>query len=260
MNTIPHFNDTKYSEEISEELQNFLGEQAHRRNFLRAQKEAKQYYDGVSNKQVRDLINKIKGYIQRYNSKYTVDHILDRIIQGDEIFLTQFSVQPKRQGSSKDFGLQEFQVSRINSVLIEMGFQVVSIPTSGPKSIRIENGEFRFGVSKTASTTSSIDAVTSGNESKCIYNIMKVTHSLTSKKDKGGMQGHQLENALKGLENIDFTKSENLDKYVVVVLDGLYYQENPILFQIINKFKDNKHVYFTTSYKYQDVLRAILHN
>jgi hypothetical protein len=89
---------------------------------------------------------------------------------------------------------------------------------------------------------------------------MKVTHSIVGENDKGGMQNHQLENATTMIDSINFDLLENKNIYIILVLDGKFYVENKILQSLIKKYKNNNNVYFTTSYKYQDVLGSILHD
>ena len=44
------------------------------------------------------------------------------------------------------------------------------------------------------------------------------------------------------------------------ILDGKFYKNNSYVLELIEKYKNNKHVYFTTSDGIKEVIGAILHN
>jgi hypothetical protein len=242
------------------DFENFMGPMAHQREYSRLLNIVHDFYSEKNTKEIKNLIKKIQNFIKRTGGKLTVEDWINKIYQKDEAALALFSVQPKRQGSSKEYGSQQFQINVINSLIKKFKCEVESLSSCGQNSFRIHSGTISKGVSKDSDTSSSLDSLTITDNGLRIFNIMKVTHSIVGENDKGGMQNHQLENATTMIDSINFDLLENKNIYIILVLDGKFYVENKILQSLIKKYKNNNNVYFTTSYKYQDVLGSILHD
>jgi hypothetical protein len=238
----------------------FMGPAAYKREYERVINLVENIDSQENRKEIATLIKKIENFIKRTGSNSSVDFWIEKIKNKDEAALSLFSVEPKRQGSSKKFGSQQFQIDTINQLIESQGCEMKSLVNSGKESYRIYNGSILKGIEKDFETSSSLDSFTQTNTNLRIFNIMKVTHNIIGENDKGGMQNHQLENATKMIDTINFELVENENIYIILVLDGKFYTNNKILQENIKKYKNNKNVYFTTSYKYQDVLRSILHN
>jgi hypothetical protein len=257
--TFSHFDHSSISK-FEIDFEHFMGPMAHQREYSRLLNTTNDFYSGKNTKEIKKLVKKIENFIKRTGSKFTVEDWIDKIHQKDEAALALFSVQPKRQGSSKEYGSQQFQINVINSLIKEFDCKVENLSSTGQDSFRIYNGTISKGVPKNSDTSSSLDSITITNNGLRIFNIMKVTHSIVGDKDSGGMQNHQLDNATTLIDSINFDLLENKNIYIILVLDGKFYVENKILQSLIKKYKSNNNVYFTTSYKYQDVLGSILHD
>jgi hypothetical protein len=227
--------------------------------------ESKLLYNGIINKDTKNLRKKIKSACERFNYvKSDESVILTKIIEGDETYQKAFMIDPKRQNSSSSYGQEFLQKIYIQKKLdnnFGKIFNMEKLPSQGNDAYRIINGQILKGVPKNTDTSKSLDFKIHNPYGLEIYTVNKITtSSIEDNIDSGGAQSNQLELAEKGCNTIDFTDIINQNKYIILIFDGNFYLNNRYIFQLIDKYKDNKHIYITTADGIEKVIRSILHN
>jgi hypothetical protein len=252
--------------EMKSEFQDFYIEKSQNQvevNRLRLIRDSKWLLEGKVNKDTDALRTKIKNAIKRSCYKKTSEtDILIRIIEGDEVCHDRYMISPKRQNSKKDYGQEFLQDVYISNKLSEIGtFEYERLNNNGRDSYRIFNGEIVKGISKNTNTSKSIDFILHNQYGLDIYSINKVTASTVKEKgDSGGAQSNQMELAEKGCDTIDFSLKKYQNTYILLIFDGNYFYKNKYVLNLIEKYKDNKHIYITTSDGIKEVIGSILHN
>ncbi len=225
--------------------------------------DAKNYTEGKKTEGVKKFIEKYNSAKIRlgYKSETTIQYVAEEIIKGNDGFIGTFMVSPKRQ-HGKDVGAEYLQTTYIQNQLSEFsGVFINRLKNNGPESERIVDGKIIKGIEKSQNTTKSLDCLVDNPKDLVIRCINKVTTSLIQEiNDKGGAQGNQLELSEKDVDKIDFSLQSNQNVYIIFILDGKYYKNNPYVLGLIEKYKENKHVYLTTSDGIKEVIGAILHN
>jgi hypothetical protein len=217
---------------------------------------------GNKTKDAQKLIEKIKSAsIRQAWEKTTELDVIDKIIQGDDVTIGQFMIDPKKQ-HGKLIGAEYLQTVYIQNKLSEFdGVEIIRMNNKGIKSERIIDGRVVCGVKKNEKTTKSLDCEIKNNSGLRIRCINKTTTSLLKEiNDKGGAQDNQLQLSEKDVDKIDFNLPINNDLYIVFILDGKFYKNNDYVLGLIDKYKNNNHVYFTTSDGIKEVIGSILHN
>jgi hypothetical protein len=217
---------------------------------------------GNKTKDSQKLIEKIKSAsIRQAWEKTTESDVIERIIQGDDITIGQFMVDPKKQ-HGKLIGAEYLQTFYIQNKLSEFnGVEIKRMNNKGSKSERIIDGSIVCGIEKNENTTKSLDCEIKNDFGLRIRCINKATTSLLKDiNDKGGAQDNQLQLSEKDVDKINFDLSINKDLYIVFILDGKFYKKNSYVLGLIDKYKNNKHVYFTTSDGIKEVIGTILYN
>jgi hypothetical protein len=224
---------------------------------------SKSLLNGVSNKCTNTLRKKIESAIDRGGYKNTTEtDILTKIVNGDEVYQHMFMIDPKKQNGKSEYGQEFLQSKYLSDKLNKFeGFSFRKLPNNGKESYRISDGDIVKGIPKDVNTSKSIDYNLHNPHNLYIYTINKVTTSLIKKtKDSGGAQSNQMELAEKGCDTIDFSLEKHKNTYVLLIFDGTYYYNNQYIFNLIEKYKNNKHIYITTSDGIEEVIGSILHN
>lgn len=225
--------------------------------------DAKDYTEGSKTGGVKKFIEKYDSAKIRlgYKPETTIQYVAEEIIKGNDGFIGTFMVSPKRQHGKK-VGAEYLQTTYIQNQLLEFdGFSIDRLNNNGPESERIVDGKIIKGIEKSQNTTKSLDCLINNPLGLKIRCINKVTTSLIKEiNDKGGAQGNQLELSEKDVDKIDFSLQSNQNVYIIFILDGKYYKNNPYVLGLIEKYKENKHVYLTTSDGIKEVIGSILHN
>lgn len=224
--------------------------------------EAWQVKNGEKNKAVKSLKYKINSAITSGNyKKINEDFILDKIIEGDEVYQHMFMVDPKKQNGAST-GTEVIQANYIQNKLLSYDdVKIVRLNNKGKESFRIVGDKIVKGANKSASSTKSLDCMITNTKEKKIFTINKVTTSLiATTNDGGGAQDNQLQLSEKDVDKMDFTKVENKNIYIIFILDGKYYKNNPYVLELIGKYQNNKNIYLTTSDGIEEVIGTILHD
>ena len=224
--------------------------------------EAWQVKNGEKNKAVKALKYKIKSKIFSGNYKnINEDFIIDKIIEGDEVYQHMFMVDPKKQNGSST-GTEFIQTNYIQNKLSSYNeVNITRLKNNGKESFRIVGDQVVKGANKGLNSTKSLDCMIENPQDKIIFTINKVTTSLIAEtNDSGGAQDNQLQLSEKDVDKLDFTKVENKDIYIIFILDGKYYKNNSYVSELIEKYQDNKNIYLTTSDGIEEVIGSILHD
>ncbi|NBP55810.1 hypothetical protein EBU71_04590 [bacterium] len=211
--------------------------------------------NGIMDSDTKELLKKIEGDKQRRNIKYSVQEIVNNILN-DEVYQGRYMKDPKRQ-NGKELGNEYLQELYINDKISLLSCQFQRLPNNGDDSYRIIDGRVKKGVSKDSQTTKSLDGIiTTGDKSLSIFTINKITHSLVEDvNDTGGAQGNQFELSLSDSKKINFENSPNT--YIIYIYDGKFYKNNSHLMDAIDR-NDNNNVYHTTSDGVYEVIQEIL--
>ena len=258
LNTTKHF--TKETE-----FDNLLVDDNLRRVEINRQRVIRDALDsklGKKTPNVKTLKQKIKSAsIRRAWKKTSENDAIERIIEGDDITIGMFMVDPKKQ-HGQEVGAEYLQTVYIQNKFSDFNcVEIQRMNNNGPESERIVNGQVMKGVEKGENTTKSLDCKILNPKGLRIRCINKTTTSLIKEiNDKGGAQDNQLQLAEKDVDKINFDLPINNDLYIVFILDGKFYKSNSYVLELIEKYKNNKHVYFTTSDGIKEVIGAILHN
>lgn len=218
--------------------------------------------NSLKSKGAKDLLYKINSAKISGNFKKTTEtFIVERIIEGDEVYQERFMVKPKRQ-NGKNMGNEFIQTNYIqNKISCYDGVSIVRLNNDGAESERIFNGRVVKNISKGEKTTKSMDCKINNPLNFRIRTINKITTSLIKEtNDSGGSQSNQLELSEKDVMTIDFNHVDNQDLYIIFILDGKFYKNNSYVFELIKKYENNNHIYLTTSDGIKEVIGAILHN
>ena len=224
--------------------------------------EAWQVKNGEKNKAVKTLKYKISSAIVSGNYKSIDENfIINKIIEGDEVYQHMFMVDPKKQNGSS-IGTEFIQTNYIRNKLSSYsGVNIFRLNNNGKDSFRIVGDKIVKGANKSSNSTKSLDSTISNYQNKKIFTINKVTTSLIkTTNDAGGAQDNQLQLAEKDIDKIDFINVENKDIYIIFILDGKYYKNNSYVLELIEKYQNNKNIYLTTSDGIKEVIGSILHN
>jgi hypothetical protein len=224
--------------------------------------EAWQVKNGEKNKAVKALKYKISSAIFSGNYKnINEDFIIDKIIEGDEVYQHMFMVDPKKQNGGST-GTEFIQTNYIQNKFSSYdGVNILRLNNHGKESFRIVGDKIVKGANRSANSTKSLDCIITNTKGKTIFTINKVTTSLiATTNDGGGAQDNQLHLSEKDVDKIDFTKVENKDIYIIFILDGKYYKNNLYVLELIEKYQDNKNIYLTTSDGIKEVIGTILHD
>lgn len=211
--------------------------------------------NGVIDSDTKELLKKIEGDKQRRNINYSVEKIVENILD-DEVYQGRYMKDPKRQ-NGKEVGNEYLQELYINDKISSLSCEFKRLPNNGDDSYRIIDGLLKKGVSKDSETTKSLDGIiNTTDKSKSIFTINKITHSLVEDvNDTGGAQGNQFELSLSDSKKINFENSPNT--YIIYIYDGKFYKNNSHLMDAIDK-NDNTNVYHTTSDGIYEVISEIL--
>lgn len=228
-------------------------------NKLEVSLDAKKWLDGFLSKNTRDLVYKVKSFILRKNyTKESIYEIMVKLAEGDDLYMSLFAKDPKKQNGGTN-GNEILQLIYQKKLLEEYRqIKIHKLSSSGKNSYRIKDNKIVKGIVKTTHTTKSLDFLYLVNNFE-IFGISKITHGLVTN-DKGGAQGNQFELALNDVRNFNWLLDENINKKIIFILDGLYYKNNKMVFDLIDEFQNNKNVYLTTSDGIKEVFRSILHN
>ncbi len=220
---------------------------------------AKKWLEGQFSKSTDDLVFKINSFILRKNYlKENINEIMVKIADCEDIYLSLFAKDPKKQNGGPN-GNEILQLSYQEKILKEFPqVKIKKLNSSGKKSYRIKDNKIVKGIVKTTHTTKSLDFLYLVDNFE-IFGIGKITHGLSTN-DKGGAQGNQFELALNDVRSVNWLLEENINKKIIFILDGLYYKNNKMVFDLIDEFQNNKNVYLTTSDGIKEVFRTILHN
>jgi uncharacterized Zn ribbon protein len=216
---------------------------------------------GFSTKDTKTLLYKINSLRQRRNITESDETIFSKILEGDTIYHSIFMIDPKKQNGTQT-GNEFIQTNYIQKKLDELdSVNIIRLPNKGPNSERIVEGKIVKGIGKSADSTKSIDCFIENPKNLKIRTINKITTSLVLEtNDAGGAQSNQLELSEKGVSEIDFSLLQNQNIYILFILDGKFFINNNYVNQLIEKYKENKNVYFTTSDGIKEVIGSILHN
>lgn len=235
-----------------------------KKNVLRLIESAKNLKSNNLTPDAKKLRDKIKSAALR-NPFIKIDEIdtCNSIISQNPYALLQFMVQPKKQNGG-EFGNEKIQqeyIKKVHNILIE------KLPSSGKKSYRVSDGILKIGTDKSTETTKSLDfKVVEYNGSKLenlnIYIVGKITQDSTNLNSiGGGAQNNQEKDAYDIISKIDFSKPENSNLKIILLLDGGYYKgKNKLVLEIIQKLEGNKNIFITTSDGIKTVIGSILHN
>jgi len=262
LNTSEHFKQKTQFDEIlvNDNLRRVV------MNRKRIVDDAKDFLIGKKTKGVQDLVKKFDSAKIRlgYKPETTLNFVAEKIVNGDDGFIGTFMVQPKRQ-HGKSVGAEFLTVDYIQSNQFNnfVGVKIERLPNQGPNSERICKGQLVKGIDKSEETTKSLDGkITLQNKPEIeIRTIHKTTTSLLSEtNDGGGAQSNQLELSEKDVDKINFDSIHNQNLYIIFILDGKFYKNNNYVLGLIDKYKTNKNVYFTTSDGIKEVIGTILYN
>lgn len=235
-----------------------------KKNVLRLIESAKNLKSNNLTPDAKSLRDKINSASSR-NPYIKIDEIdtCNSIISENPYALLQFMVQPKRQNGG-DFGnekLQQEYIKKVHNILIE------KLPSSGKKSYRVSDGIVKINTGKTTETTKSLDfKVVEYNGNKLqnlnIYIVGKITQdSINLDSSGGGAQNNQEKDAYDVISKIDFSKPENSNLKIILLLDGGYYKgKNKLVSEIIKKLEGNTNIFITTSDGIKTVIGSILYN
>lgn len=216
----------------------------------------------INSKGAKELLYKINSAKISGNFKKSTEYsIIEKIIEGDEIYQERFMIKPKRQNGKKA-GNEFIQTNYIQNKLNYFdNVKILTLNNNGPQSERISNGKVIQNISKGENTTKSMDCKILNDNNFRIRTINKITTSLIKEtNDSGGSQSNQLELSEKDIDSIDFNNTENQDLYIIFILDGKFYKNNSYVFGLIRKYENNKHVYLTTSDGIKEVIGSILYS
>lgn len=180
------------------------------------------------------LNDKVDNFIKRtYLNENSKKEIIERLLKGDEILVTFFMRDPKRQNIYEKIFIKE---------MIKNNIEVIKLNSSGKNAFYVIDDEIKTNIVKPIGHKSLDFLIKIKN--KEIYLINKYTN------EEGGSQDNQFNDVIIQLKNIG-TKTRNK---VWVCLDGEYYTKEKIdklislnknaiitnLQSLIKKTKDNK--------------------
>ena len=129
-----------------------------KKNVQEVMKTADDYISNIENKNIKDLVKKVKNRLKRWGSTSGEIDIIKKISK-DYDFAVEYAKQPSKQNVSEKMQYK---------FLKQKGFELSKLPTSGKNSIRFKDGSFTYGNDEKNPDTKSFDFVY--NETIYIYN------------------------------------------------------------------------------------------
>lgn len=164
---------------------------------------AKQAIKGSTSKEVRDLLTKINNHIDRHDYVWSVEEVLNSILE-NSLLASFFAKDPKKQNKSEFLVCKKFLAHNLD---------VIKLPNGGPNSLTIYNGAKHTGTR--------IEGVKSVD---FVYKNVLISHKTIS--GKGGHQDNQFNDLLRFIEEARTYMKSNCDSKFAAICDGDYFTES----------------------------------